>query len=61
MNPWSNERGCEIFFEKTAGIDEHGNETGYATYSWWCACNRSRDDYERLDACVRDARDHIEE
>lgn len=61
MNPWSNDDGCEIFFEKVASITEQGEETGYATYAWRCACNRRRDDYESLPECVRDARAHIEE
>ena len=61
MPPWINDRGCQIFFERLASIDEHGAETGYVSYSWWCTCNRSQDDYERLPDCVESARAHIEE
>ena len=61
MNPWINDRGCQIYFDKTVPINEHGEETGTGTFSWCCACNRSRDDYESLPDCVRDARAHIEE
>ena len=61
MNPWINDRGCQVYFERLASIDEHGAETGYATYSWHCTCHRSQDDYEHLPDCVRDARAHIEE
>lgn len=59
--PWLNDSGCDISFEKLAAINEHGNEIGYATYSWWCRCGLHRDDHEQLDDCVRDARAHIEE
>ncbi len=61
MNPWLNDEGCHIYFDKTVPIDEHGNETGRGAFSWWCACNRSQDDYESLPDCVRGARAHIEE
>ena len=61
MNRWINERGCHIYLDKTVPIDEHGNETGKGTFSWWCTCNRSQDDYESLPECVQDARAHIEE
>ena len=61
VNPGLNDKGCDIHFERLASIDEHGNETGYATYSWWCRCGLYRDDYERLYDCVHDARAHIGE
>ena len=61
MNPWSNDQGCEISFEELAVIDEHGNMTAGQTYSWWCRCGLSRDLYDDLPDCARDARAHIEE
>ena len=61
MNPWSNDKGCEIFFEQLAATDEHGNETARQTYSCWCRRGLNRDLYEELSECVRDARAHIEE
>ena len=61
MDPWSNDKGCEIFFEELVAIDEHGNETAGQTYSRWCRCGLHRDQYEQLSECVRDARAHIEE
>ncbi|MCY4617260.1 MAG: hypothetical protein OXD50_01715 [Chloroflexi bacterium] len=61
MNHWINDRGCHIYLDKNVPIDEHGDETGKGTFSWWCACNRSQVDYESLPDCVRDARAHIEE
>ena len=61
MSTWSNERGCEVFFEELVAIDEHGERTAGSSFSWWCRCGLHRDEYDRLDACVREARAHIEE
>ena len=61
MNHWSNDRGCEIFFEELVAIDQDGNQTAGRSYSWWCRCGLHRDQYKSLPDCVRDARAHIEE
>jgi hypothetical protein len=61
MNPWSNENGCEIFFEELAAIDEHGADAAPSAYRYHCAaCGCDRDEYKSLADCVRDARRHIE-
>ncbi len=62
MNPWLNDEGCHIYFDRIAPIDEHGTETSSPTYRYYCAnCGRDHDEYEDLADCVRDARRHIEE
>ena len=61
MDPWSNDKGCEVFFEELVAIDEHGNQTAGQTYSWWCRCGLNRDQYDQLSACIDAARAHIEE
>ena len=61
MTEWSNEQGCEIFFEELVAPGEHGERTAGSTFSWWCRCGLNRDEYERLPDCVTDARAHIEE
>jgi len=61
MDPWSNEQGCEVFFEELDAPGEHGNRTAGSSFSWWCRCGLNRDEYERLADCVQDAQAHIEE
>ncbi|MXX33043.1 MAG: hypothetical protein F4Z51_12625 [Chloroflexi bacterium] len=61
MTEWSNDQGCEIFFEELVAPGEHGNRTAGSTFSWWCRCGLNRDEYERLPGCVQAARAHIEE
>ncbi|MCY3919614.1 MAG: hypothetical protein OXG38_07405 [Chloroflexi bacterium] len=61
MPEWSNEQGCEIFFEELVAPGEHGERTAGGSFSWRCRCGLNRDEYERLADCVQAARSHIEE
>ena len=62
MNPWLNDLGCHIYFDRITPIDEHGADAAPSTYRYHCAgCGRDHDEYEQLADCVRDARRHIEE
>ena len=62
MNPWLTHEGRQIYFDRIAPIDEHGNDTGCSSYRYYCAnCGRDYDDYDDLADCVRDARRHTKE
>lgn len=62
MNPWLNDQGCHIYFDRITPIDERGAVAGESAYRYHCAgCGRDHDEYVSLADCVRDARRHIEE
>jgi len=62
MNPWLNNEGCHIYFDRITPIDQHGQDAAEPTFRYLgdAGC-RDHDEDEDIADCVRDARRHVEE